>query len=120
MSEPEEKLQGEQRDSTKKKKKEKRSGKKKKKEKKEQEEEQQVEEEDERWVLALRFLQFKVPHRTMKELSDWSIGPKHTDESEESTLQLKLWNESLNLIFLVSKITKVFKIGNPAVKTVLK
>ena len=85
MSEPEEKLQGEQRDSTKKKKKEKRSGKKKKKEKKEQEEEQQVEEDDERWVLALRFLQVKVPHRTTKELSDWLIGSQQTDESDENT-----------------------------------
>ncbi|XP_073329909.1 ceramide kinase-like protein [Pagrus major] len=54
MSEPEEKLQGEQRESTKKKKKEKRSGKKKKKEKKEQEEEQQVEEEDESECVVLR------------------------------------------------------------------
>ncbi|XP_030284326.1 ceramide kinase-like protein isoform X2 [Sparus aurata] len=51
MSEPEEKLQGEQRDSTKKKKKEKRSGKKKKKEKKEQEEEQQVEEDESECVV---------------------------------------------------------------------
>ncbi|XP_051259113.1 ceramide kinase-like protein [Dicentrarchus labrax] len=48
MSEPEEELQGEPRDSTKKKKKEKRSGKKKKKqEKREEEEQQQVEEEEE-------------------------------------------------------------------------
>ncbi|XP_056245772.1 ceramide kinase-like protein [Seriola aureovittata] len=53
MSEPEEELQGEQRDSTKKKKKEKRSGKKKKKQKEKREEEeeeeaqQQVEEDDE-------------------------------------------------------------------------
>ncbi|XP_044072996.1 ceramide kinase-like protein [Siniperca chuatsi] len=47
MSEPEEELQGEQRDSTKKKKKEKRSGKKKKKKEKREEEQQQVEEEEE-------------------------------------------------------------------------
>lgn len=52
MSEPEEAVQGEHRDSTKKKKKEKRSGKKKKKDKRGQEEQQQMEEEEEqRWVL---------------------------------------------------------------------
>lgn len=51
MSEPEEAVQGEDRDSTKKKKKEKRSGKKKKKEKGQEEQQQMEEEEELRWVL---------------------------------------------------------------------
>uniref|UniRef100_A0A3B4U7A5 Ceramide kinase-like n=1 Tax=Seriola dumerili TaxID=41447 RepID=A0A3B4U7A5_SERDU len=106
MSEPEEELQGEQRDSTKKKKKEKRSGKKKKKQKEKREEEEEAqqqveedEEEDECVVLRGIFKLGKKSHDvllTRTRLTWTPITPenptevlKRQEEGEECVMLLQ-------------------------------